>query len=60
MRALAGAVMIAATVIAYQMGQYESRFLETLAVGFGILLILADFLPDVIRLVGWLERRPAP
>jgi len=53
MRALAGAILIAATVIAYQMGEYESVFLEFIAVACGLLLIVADFVPEISKLVGW-------
>lgn len=52
MRAIAGAILIAATVIAYQMGSYESLFLEVLAVGLGVLLIAIDAAPDIARWAG--------
>ena len=56
MRALAGAILIAATVIAYQMGEYESVLLEFIAVSCGLLLIAGDFLPEIRKLVGWFTR----
>ena len=58
MRALAGAILIAATVMAYQMGEYESVFLEFIAVSLGILLIAADFLPELSKVARWFSKRP--
>ena len=57
MRALAGSILIGATVIAYQMGEYESVFLEFSAVSVGLLLVIADFIPEIAKLAGWLSRR---
>ena len=59
MRALAGSILISATVIAYQMGEYESILLEFLAVSAGLLLIVADFIPELGRLARWIGRRTA-
>jgi len=56
MRALAGAILIAATVIAYQMGEYESVLLEFIAVACGLILIVGDFLPEIRKLIGWLTQ----
>jgi hypothetical protein len=59
MRALAGSILISATVIAYQMGEYESLLLEFIAVSLGLLLILADFIPELGKLARWVGRRGA-
>ena len=60
MRALAGSILIGATLIAYQMGEYESILLEFIAVSVGLLLIVSDFIPEIgklARLIGGREAK---